>query len=137
MKNSEWILMMGFPILTVVTMLFLLFSYQAGSSTMGYLTVSFGMVIMNAIMFLLLQYVSVREKKMYQLQYPQRHPHSQQEAFLKYLSLPNSAPFCRKQHIRGMLELRMECDENIVQNKLFSYIFPIICRFRLKFNNRI
>lgn len=63
MKNSEWILMMGFPILTIVTMLFMLFSYQAGSSTMGYLTVSFGMVIMNAIMFLLLQYVSVREKK--------------------------------------------------------------------------
>ena len=31
----------------------------------------------------------------------------------------------------------MECDENVVQNKLFSYIFPIICRFRLKFNNRI
>lgn len=81
MKNSEWILMMGFPILTVVTMLFLLFSYQAGSSTMGYLTVSFGMVIMNAIMFLLLQYVSVREKKMYQLQLLQERKKEKMQAF--------------------------------------------------------
>ena len=81
MKNSEWILMMGFPILTVVTMLFLLFSYQAGSSTMGYLTVSFGMVIMNAIMFLLLQYVSVREKKMYQLQLLQESNKEKMQAF--------------------------------------------------------
>ncbi len=81
MKNSEWILMMGFPILTVVTMLFLLFSYQVGSSTMGYLTVSFGMVIMNAIMFLLLQYVSVREKKMYQLQLLQERKKEKMQAF--------------------------------------------------------
>ena len=81
MKNSEWLLMLGFPVLTVGTMLLMLFSYQVGNSTMGYLTVSFGMVIMNAIMFLLLQYVSVREKKMYQLQLFQERNKEKMQAY--------------------------------------------------------
>lgn len=81
MKNSEWILMLGFPVLTVGTMLLMLFSYQAGNSIMGYLTVSFGMVIMNAIMFILLQYVSAREKKMYQLQLLQERNKEKMQAY--------------------------------------------------------
>lgn len=81
MKNSTWILMLGFPFLTVVTMLLMLFSYQGGSSTMGFLTVSFGMVIMNAIMFLLLQYISTKEKQMYQLHLLQERNKEKMQAY--------------------------------------------------------
>ena len=81
MKNSSWIIMLGFPSLTVVTMLLLLISYQKGNNTMGYLTVSLGMVIMNAIMFLLLQFISAKEKHMYQLQLLQERNKEKMQAY--------------------------------------------------------
>lgn len=81
LKNSSWILMLGFPFLTVITMLLMLFSYQGGSSTMGFLTVSFGMVIMNAIMFLLIQYISTKEKNMYQLHLLQERNKEKMQAY--------------------------------------------------------
>lgn len=80
-KNSSWILMLGFPFLTVVTMLLMLLSYQGDSSIMGFLTVSFGMVIMNALMFLLIQYISMKEKNMYQLNLLQERNKEKMQAY--------------------------------------------------------
>lgn len=68
MKNSEWTLMISFPILTVVMMLVMLLSFEQKNSYAGYLTVSFGMFTINIALFALLKYVSQREYKYNQLQ---------------------------------------------------------------------
>ena len=62
-KKSEWILMISFPMMTVVIMLVMLLSFQQKNNSFGYLTVSFGMVSINLVMFVLLKYISAREKQ--------------------------------------------------------------------------
>lgn len=68
MKNSEWILLICFPILTVMIILVMLFSVQEKNNSIMYLVVSFGMMIMNVVVFCLLKYVSEREQRFYQMQ---------------------------------------------------------------------
>ena len=66
-KKSEWILMISFPMMTVVIMLVMLLSFQQKNNSFGYLTVSFGMVSINLVMFVLLKYISAREKQYNQM----------------------------------------------------------------------
>lgn len=66
-KNSEWIILMGFPILTVFTIFFLVYSYKDENSAWGYLMIAFGMVAVNIVMFLLVQYLHEKETTLQQL----------------------------------------------------------------------
>lgn len=80
-KTSEWILMLGFPVFTVGTMLVMLFSFQKKNSSAGYLLISIGMVIMNVIMFVLLRYISEREQKFYQMKLLQERNKEKMQAY--------------------------------------------------------
>ena len=68
MKNSEWILMLAFPVLTVIVMLVLLFAYQGENSMAVYETAAGAMCLTNLILFFLLQYVSSQEQNKEKMQ---------------------------------------------------------------------
>ena len=68
MKSSEWILMISFPVLTVVVIMVMMFSFRENNSAAGYVTVALCMAVMNIILFALLKYVSQREYEYTQLQ---------------------------------------------------------------------
>lgn len=67
MKGSAWILMICFPVLSMVIMLVMLFSFLGRDSSAGYLIVSFGIMLMNIVMFEWLKFVSEREKRWNQI----------------------------------------------------------------------
>ena len=117
MRNSEWILMLGFPCLTVGIMLLMLFSYQAGSSTAGYLAVSFGMVIMNVIMFLLMQYISAREKQLNRLQLLQERNKVKMQA---YHELSASNEFQKK--TLHDYENQLNCIQGLLKEKQYDKV---------------
>lgn len=117
MKNSEWILMLGFPCLTVGIMLLMLFSNQAGSSTAGYLAVSFGMFTMNVIMFLLMQYISAREKQLNQLQLLQERNKEKMQA---YHELSASNEF-QKRALHDY-ENQLNCIQGLLKEKQYDKV---------------
>lgn len=67
-RDPEWILLLVFPFLSVIIMVVMLISFKEKSGYTGYVTVSFGMVIVNLVMFGLMRYVSAREQKMNEIQ---------------------------------------------------------------------
>lgn len=81
MKNSEWILLLCFPVFTVIVMLLMLFSYQNGYYPMGNFIVLSGMVVMNIIMFALLSYISEKEQEFYQMKLLQGINKEKMQAF--------------------------------------------------------
>ncbi len=67
MKGPAWVLMISFPVLSMIIMLVMLFSFLGKKSTAGYLTVSFVIMVMNVIMFEWLQFVSERDRRWNQI----------------------------------------------------------------------
>lgn len=67
MKGPAWILMICFPMLSMVIMLVMLFSFLDRNSSAGYLIVSFGIMLMNLVMFEWLKFVSERDKRWNQI----------------------------------------------------------------------
>lgn len=102
-------------VLAVAFMLFLLYSYQIGSSTVGYLAVSFGMVIANLILFLLLQYVSVKENEWYQVQMLHKQNKEKMQAYRE--SNVNYEFLKRMMHDYGN---QLNCIQGLLQQKRFE-----------------
>lgn len=67
MENPSWILMICFPVLSMIIMFVMLFSFQGRGSSVGYLIVSFGIVIMNVVMFEWMQYISEKNNRWNQI----------------------------------------------------------------------
>lgn len=67
MKGPAWVLMISFPVLSMIIMLVMLFSFLGKKSTAVYLTVSFVIMVMNVIMFEWLQFVSERDRRWNQI----------------------------------------------------------------------
>lgn len=68
MEGSAWIMMICFPLLCMIIMIVMLFSFLGREGSAGYLTVSFVIMIMNIVMFGCLRYVSEKERKWNQIQ---------------------------------------------------------------------
>lgn len=67
MKEPAWVLMIIFPMLSMIIMLVMLFSFLGRKSSAGYLTVSFAIMVMNVIMFEWVQFVSERDRRWNQI----------------------------------------------------------------------
>lgn len=67
MEGPAWILMICFPVLSIVIMMLMLFSFLGRKSSIGYVTVSFGIMIMNVVMFEWLRFVSERDRRWNQI----------------------------------------------------------------------
>lgn len=67
MAESAWILMICFPVLSMMIMLVMLFSFMGRNSSTGYLTVSFGIMVMNVVMFEWMKFVSERDRRWNQI----------------------------------------------------------------------
>ena len=67
MKGPAWVLMISFPLLSMIIMLVMLFSFLGKKSSASYLTVSFVIMVMNIIMFEWLQFVSERDRRWNQI----------------------------------------------------------------------
>lgn len=67
MQGPAWVLMISFPLLSMMILLVMLFSFFGKKSPVGYLTVSFMIMVMNIIMFEWLQFVSERERRWNQI----------------------------------------------------------------------
>lgn len=63
MKGPAWVLMISFPMLSMIIMLVMLFSFLGKKSSAGYLTVSFVVMVMNVVMFEWVQFVSERDRR--------------------------------------------------------------------------
>lgn len=67
MGGPSWILMICFPILSMVILLVMLFSFLGSNSAAGYLIISFGIMFMNIVMFQWLTFVSERDQQWNQI----------------------------------------------------------------------
>lgn len=67
MEGPAWILMICFPMLSLGIMLVMLFSFLGRNSSSGYLIVSFGIMLMNLIMFEWLKFVSEKDRRWKQI----------------------------------------------------------------------
>lgn len=63
LEGPVWILMICFPMLSMIIMSVMLFSFLGRKSSAGYLAVSFGIMLMNIVMFECLKFVSERDKR--------------------------------------------------------------------------
>lgn len=81
MKNGEWCLVLGFPLLTVMFIVAMLLTYQGEKNSIGYLVITIGLVIMNFIIFFLINYISIRERKLSQIQLLQERNKERMQAY--------------------------------------------------------
>lgn len=66
-KNKEWILMLSFPVVSLMIQIIMVMSYEGRGSSAGYLAVSFGIAAVNMVMFGWLGHISEQEKKWNQI----------------------------------------------------------------------
>lgn len=67
MAEPSWILMICFPVLSMMIMIVMLLSFIGRNSSTGYLIVSFGVMVMNVVMFEWLKYVSEKDRRWKQI----------------------------------------------------------------------
>lgn len=63
MEGPAWILMICFPVLSMLIMLVMLYSFIGRKNSLGYLIVAVGTVLMNFVMFEWLKFVSERDRR--------------------------------------------------------------------------
>lgn len=63
MEGPAWILMICFPLLSMLIMLVMLFSFLGRKNSSGYIIVAFGIMFMNFVMFEWLKFVSERDRR--------------------------------------------------------------------------
>ena len=71
MQRVEWIMLFLFPLMTVCIMIILMTSYGNGTMLAGYVGISLGMIVVDSVLFVLLSYISDRERKLRLLQLQQ------------------------------------------------------------------
>lgn len=81
MKNSEWILMLAFPILSIMVMLVMLFAYQRESNRIVCELVAGAMCMTNLLLFFLMKYVSGRERHFHEMQLLQEQNKEKMQAY--------------------------------------------------------
>lgn len=67
MEGPAWILMICFPVLSMVIMLVMLFSFLGRNSSADYLAVSFGIMVMNVVMFEWMKFASEKDRRWNQI----------------------------------------------------------------------
>ena len=65
MQRVEWIMLFLFPLMTVCIMIILMTSYGNGTMLAGYVGISLGMIVVDSVLFVLLSYISDRERKLF------------------------------------------------------------------------
>ncbi len=68
LDNPAWILMICHPLFSLVLLLVMMFSFLGNQNRVGYLIVSFGVMIINLVMFEWLKFISERNEKWGQIQ---------------------------------------------------------------------
>jgi Signal transduction histidine kinase regulating citrate/malate metabolism len=81
MKSAEWIIMLCFPLLSIMIQVLMVFSYEGRGNSVGYLAVSFGIVLVNVVMFEWLGHISEQEKKWNQIQLLQENNRVRMQAY--------------------------------------------------------
>ena len=66
-EGPAWILMICFPVLSMVIMLVMLFSFLGRNSSADYLAVSLGIMVMNVVMFEWLKFISEKDRRWNQI----------------------------------------------------------------------
>lgn len=115
MKNSEWILFLVFPFLTVAIMVVMLISFRDKSSYAGYVTVSLGMVIVNIVMFGLMRYVSTREQKMKEIQILQERNRERINAYQEL-----SVNYQNQKRILHDYSNQIHCIQGLLESKKYQ-----------------
>lgn len=67
LSETAWLLMICFPILSMMIMLVMMFSLVGRNSLMGYLIVSICIMVINVFMFLWLRYLSEKDRRWNQI----------------------------------------------------------------------
>lgn len=67
MAEPAWILMICFPVLSMMIMIVMLLSFIGRNNSTGFLIVSFGIMVMNVVMFEWLKYVSEKDRRWNQI----------------------------------------------------------------------
>ena len=67
MEGPAWILMICFPVVSMVIMLVMLFSFLGRNSSADYLAVSLGIMVMNVVMFEWLKFISEKDRRWNQI----------------------------------------------------------------------
>ena len=81
MKSAEWIIMLCFPLLSLMLQILMVFSYEGRGNQAGYLAVSFGIALVNVVMFEWLGHISEQEKKWNQIQLLQENNRVRMQAY--------------------------------------------------------
>ena len=115
MKSSEWILMISFPVLTVVVIMVMMFSFRENNSAVGYVAVALCMAIMNIILFVLLKYVSQREYEYTQLQLLQER---NKEKMQSYYGVRED--YYQKKRMLHDYNNQVQCIRGLLQQKKYK-----------------
>ena len=115
MKSSEWILMISFPVLTVVVIMVMMFSFRENNSAAGYVAVALCMAIMNIILFVLLKYVSQREYEYTQLQLLQER---NKEKMQSYYGVRED--YYQKKRMLHDYNNQVQCIRGLLQQKKYK-----------------
>lgn len=115
MKSSEWILMISFPVLTVVVIMVMMLSFRENNSAAGYVAVALCMAIMNIILFVLLKYVSQREYEYTQLQLLQER---NKEKMQSYYGVRED--YYQKKRMLHDYNNQVQCIRGLLQQKKYK-----------------
>lgn len=80
-KNTEWILMFCFTVVSIMFQIIMVLSYEGRGSSIGYLAVSFGIAAANIVMFVWLGHISEQEKKWNQIRLLQENNKVRMQAY--------------------------------------------------------
>ena len=80
-RSTEWILLLCFPVLSLMIQILMIFSYEGRGTQAGYLAVSFGIVFVNVLMFGWLMHISEQEKKWNQIRLLQENNKIRMQAY--------------------------------------------------------
>ena len=115
MKSSEWILMISFPVLTVVVIMVMMLSFRENNSAAGYVAVALCMAIMNIILFVLLKYVSQREYEYTQLQLLQERNKEKMQSYYG-----GREDYYQKKRMLHDYNNQVQCIRGLLQQKKYK-----------------
>lgn len=132
MKNSEWLLVLSFPVLTIMVIIIMLLSFQENSHSLGFLVVAIGLGIMNFIVFFLLKYISLREQKLHQIQLLQERNRERMQAYQEI-----STHYQEQKKIIHDYNNQISCVQGLLSEKKFKEAEDYLSKFSCGLQNAI
>lgn len=115
MEGPAWVLMICFPMLSLAIMLVMLFSFLGRNSSSGYLIVSFGIMVMNMVMFEWLKFVSERDRRWKQIRLLQER---NEERIQLYYEM--SVHYEEQKQILHDYNNQVGCIQGLLKNKQYQ-----------------